>query len=123
MRCVFQIGFPGHPKISTTPECEILGAFLGFDWNDPDAVLELLYIMEQVNSGELSAWDGNSNDWTVILSPGNVTLEHMWIENSNGPLKCELSSGEFRLLLAGWARFLKDGEECIRVDVECSISN
>jgi hypothetical protein len=97
----------GDPRAFCDPPCRPLADFLESDLQGSTATArEVLRALDQVDAGDLDAWEMTGNVHTLALSPEGASLQNEYDEDAE-PL--ELSLSQFRQVLVDWVSFLEEG--------------
>jgi hypothetical protein len=121
MMPLFSVRPDGSPEVSWDDPADprfLLAHFIGaevylFLVNAED----FLEAVAAVERGEVDNWCWHGNSFSLQLSKGRCTIkDHYWFPDSPSPEKIELTTEEFRAVIAAWRDFVvglrqrQDGE-------------
>jgi hypothetical protein len=90
----------GYTRAETAPFYEALGRFLEEDvQNNVNWIEELLYIINELETGSVTEWEGTGNASTLSLTDQSARITHEF-DDSIPP--CEISLQELRQILLDW---------------------
>ena len=99
----------GYPRAEAAAPYQILGWFLEQDIQaDSEWARELIKIIEEIQSGTESRWEGTGNVHTLILTPEKAYIESEFAEPQ---ATCEISLDDLKQAVADWLAFLEQSPD------------
>jgi len=97
------------PRAEVDTPHEVLGWFLEQDVQSSISwCRDLLKLVEHIESGRESPWEGTGNAHTLVLTGKGVRIENEYVDP---PQSCELSLPEFKSALKKWLKFIQDAHK------------